>query len=511
MKENTTISNNKRIAKNTLLLYFRTIITMLITLYASRIVLNTLGVVDFGIYNVVGGVVMMFSFLNNAMATSTQRFLSFEIGIEKYFQLKNTFSMLLNIHITIAFVIFLLAETVGLWFLNTKLNIPVERIDAARWMYQFSILSFMVIVIQVPYNASIIAHEKMNMFAYVSILEVSLKLLIVFILSWISFDKLKLYAFLSFLATFFIAIIYRIYCKRKFDECSYQFNWDRNLFKILLNYSGWNLFGGISVVAANHGINILLNIFFGPVINTARSIAYQVGSAIHVFVGNFQTAVNPQIVKSYARENQQYMMMLIYQSAKYSFFLLFLLSFPVLLETKFILMLWLKTVPDYAVLFCRLVLINIWIDCLSGPLVIAVQATGKIKWYQIIVGTLIVINLPISYIALKMTLMPEITLYISIIISSLALFARIIVLRKLTEISIREYIRQVLCPAGIVIIIPIILSFGLLSLLNANITRLIIVSIFAITTSACSIYLIGLKYSEQQFVMNKLKLFLKLR
>jgi O-antigen/teichoic acid export membrane protein len=483
---------------------------MLVTLYTSRVVLNVLGVVDFGVYNVVGGVVMMFSFLNNAMAVGTQRFLSFELGKENYAQLKKTFSMMLNIHILIAVTIFILAETIGLWFLNTKLNIPVERKDAAQWIYQFSILSFMVTVTQVPYNASIIAHEKMDAFAYISILDVIMKLLIVFALAYIHFDKLKLYSLLIFSVAFIVAMVYRLYCKHKFEECTYKFNWNKNLFKTIVSYSGWNLFGGVSVIAANQGINILLNIFFGPIINTARGIAYQVQSAVSTFVGNFQTAVNPQIVKSYAIDNQKYMTALIYKSAKYSFFLLFLLSLPVLLETKFILLLWLKIVPDYTVLFCRLVLINALIDCLSNPLVTAVQATGKIKRYQIIVGSLIILNLPISYIALKIMQMPEITLYVSIAISLLALFARIIILQKLIDISLRTYFNQVLWRVIIVILLPLILSSILLYLLNAGVYRFILISLFATMITICSIYFLGLRYFEKQFVVNKIKTLCKL-
>jgi O-antigen/teichoic acid export membrane protein len=485
------------------------LITMGVSLYTSRIVLATLGVEDFGIYNVIGGVVLMFSFLNNAMAAGTQRFLSFELGIENYTQLKKTFSMLLNIHAIIAFIIFVLAETIGFWFLNTKLNIPYDRMEAARWIYQFSVLSFMITVITVPYHASIIAHEKMNMFAYISIIDVCLKLLIVFILTWVTFDKLKLYAFLIFSVTFFIAVIYKTYCKYKFEECTYKFSWNNDLFKTLISYSGWNLFGGISVVAVNQGVNLLLNVFFGPVINAARGIAYQVMSAINTFVSNFQTAVNPQIVKSYASENHQYMMTLIYQSAKYSFCLLFILSLPVLLETEFILTLWLKTVPDHTVLFCRLVLINAWIDCLSGALVTAVQATGKIKWYQIIVGTLIILNLPISYWALKITSIPEYTLYISIIISFCALISRIIILQRLIKISIKEYFIQVLLRVGMVIAFPVVLSFGLQSLMNTSVSRFIFISAFAVILTICSIYILGLKKSEKQFITEKLKSYLK--
>lgn len=502
--------DSKRIAKNTLFLYFRTIITMLISLYTSRVVLEVLGIIDFGIYNIVGGVVIMFSFLSNALAAGTQRFLSFELGKENYSQLKKTFSMLLNIHVLISILIFVLAETLGLWFLNTKLNIPPEKIVAARWIYQFSILSFMLTVLQVPYYASIIAHEKMSMFAYIGVLDASLKLLIVFMLTWINYNKLTLYGFLIFFATVIIFITYMIYCRFNFKECNYKYSWDKKLFKIIFNYSGWNLFGGLSVVAVDQGVNIILNVFFGPAINASRGIAYQVKSAITTFTSNFQTAVNPQIIKSYASDNHAYMMTLLYQSAKHSFYLLFLLSLPVLLETKLILSLWLKIVPDYTVLFCRLILINAWIDCLSGPLVTAVQATGRIKLYQIIVGSLLMLNLPLSYIAIKITMQPEIAFYISIIISLLALIVRITILEKVIEISLNTYFNRVLWRVIAVMILPIVSSYTLLLLLDTSVYRFILVSIFSTLITICSVYFVGLDISEKQFVIKKIKIFCKL-
>lgn len=502
--------NSKRIAKNTLFLYFRTIVTMLISLYTSRILLEALGIIDFGIYNIVGGVVIMFSFLSNALAAGTQRFLSFELGKKNYDQLKKTFSMLLNIHFLISILIFVLAETLGLWFLNTKLNIPPEKIVAARWIYQFSILSFIFTVLQVPYYASIIAHEKMNMFAYIGILDASLKLLIVFVLTWINYNKLTLYGFLIFFATLIIFIIYIVYCRFNFKECNYKYSWDKKFFKMIFNYSGWNLFGGLSVVAIDQGVNIILNVFFGPAINASRGIAYQVKSAITTFTSNFQTAVNPQIIKSYASDNHAYMMTLLYQSAKHSFYLLFLLSLPVLLETKLILSLWLKVVPDYTVLFCRLILINAWIDCLSGPLVTAVQATGRIKLYQIIVGSLLMLNLPLSYIAIKLTMRPEIAFYISIIISLVALFTRLTILEKIIEISLSTYFNRVLLRVMVVMILPIVSSYFLLFLLDSGVCRFILVSLFSILGTIGSVYLWGLNAHEKQFVVSKIKIFCKL-
>ena len=300
-----TTSNNKRIAKNTLLLYFRMILTMLVTLYTSRVVLNTLGVEDFGIFNVVGGIGVMFSVLNSAMSSATQRFLSFELGQNNKEQFTKVFSMSITIHALIALIIFVLAETIGLWFLNTHLVIPADRLVAANWVYQCSVLSFMVTILSVPYNASIIAYERMGAFAYISILEVSLKLLVVFMLQWIMVDKLKLYAVLLLVVALIIRLVYGFYCKLKLEGCNYIWIKDKQLFKTLASYAGWNLWGNLAAVGMDQGVNVLLNIFFGPIVNAARGIAYQAGSAVRLFVSNFQMAVNPQIVKRFASKELQ--------------------------------------------------------------------------------------------------------------------------------------------------------------------------------------------------------------
>ena len=371
---------------------------MAVSLYTSRVVLNTLGIENFGIYNVVGGFVTMFGFLNNAMASASQRFLTFEIGRKDSIQLRNVFNMSVNIHFIIAFVILIFAETVGLWFVNAKLTIPPERMIAAMWVYQFSILTLMVDMVSVPYNAIIIAHERMNVFAWISIIEVSLKLLIVFMLVWFGFDKLKLYAVLTFGVALIIQLIYGFYCSRNFKESKFRWFWDKALYRILMSYAGWNLWGNAAGVIMGQGVNVLLNIFFGPAVNAARGIAYQVRGAVNSFVTNFQMAMNPQIIKYFATDDLKHMHQLIFQGAKYSFFLLFILSLPILLEAEIILKLWLKIVPEYAVIFTRLIIINILIDSISGPLMTAANASGKIKLYQGIVGGLLILNLPVSYI-----------------------------------------------------------------------------------------------------------------
>ena len=497
--------NNKRIAKNTLMLYFRMILTMLVSLYTSRVVLNTLGVEDFGIYNVVGGFVTMFGFLNSAMASATQRFLAFEIGKGDHEQLRNVFSMSINIHFFIVFIILILAETIGLWFVNTQLTIPTGRMGAAQWVYQFSILAMMVNMVSVPYNAMIIAHERMNVFAWVSIAEVSLKLFIVFMLQWFGFDKLKFYAVLTFCVSLIIRFIYGFYCSRQFKESKFRYFWDKSLFKTLISYAGWNLWGNAAFILKGQGVNVLLNIFFGPVVNAARGIAYQVSGAINQFVANFQMAMNPQIIKSYAVNDLKYMHQLIFRGAKYSFFLLFTLSLPILLETEQILRVWLKIVPDYTVIFTRLVIINVLIDCISGPLMTAAQASGKIKLYQSVVGGLLILNLPISYLFLKFGFQPQVTIFVSIGISILALMLRLLILRNLVKLKIENFFYQVILKITIVGIFAVIIPLLFSIFMDISIHRFIIVILTSIISSLSVIFLLGLSNDEKNYFVNGLK------
>lgn len=500
--------NNKRIAKNTLMLYFRMILTMVVSLYTSRVVLNTLGVEDYGTYNVVGGVVTMFGFFNGAMTSATQRFLSFDIGKNDYVQLQKTFNATQIIHIGIALLIFILAETIGLWFVNTQLNLPEDRMEAARWVYHFSILSFVISVIQVPYNAVIISRERMNVYAYVSILEVLLKLFIVFMLTWIAFDKLKLYGILLFTVSLIVASIYRIYCLKHFDETSFKIVKDKDLYKTLISYSGWNLFGNIAAVAKGQGISILLNIFFGTVVNAAQGIANQVFSAITSFVYNFQTASNPQIIKSYAAEDKTYMINLVIRTSKFSFYLLFILTLPVMLEIEYILKLWLKIVPDYTAVFTILILINALIDTASGPLMTSLQATGKIKVYQSVVGILLILILPISYLFFKLGFSAESTFFVSISIAIIAFAFRIQLTKKhIPEFSIKLFLQEIIL-RNIPVVLFSVLIPGLIRIsMQAGFARLMMVTFTSLTISFIFIYLMGLKRNERAFVKDAMTVF----
>ena len=380
---------------------------MAVSLYTSRVVLNTLGVEDFGIYNVIGGVVAMFSVISGGLSAAISRYITFELGQGNTAKLKSVFSSSVTIQIGLALLIFVLAEIGGVWFLNEKMNLPESRIGAANWVLQCSILTFMVNLISVPYNAAIIAHERMQAFAYISIIEVVLKLLIVYILVIFSFDKLKLYGILLLAVACVIRIAYGIYCKRNFKECTYHFTFNKALLKEMMGFAGWNFIGSFAGVLRDQGVNIVINLFCGPVINAARAIAFQVNVAVNGFATNFMTAINPQITKSYASGDYPYMLTLVQSGARFSFYLLLLLSLPIIIETNTILTLWLKNVPEYTVIFVRLVLVFAMCEVLSGTQITALQATGNIRNYQIVVGSLQLLNFPISYLLLGKGYAPE--------------------------------------------------------------------------------------------------------
>lgn len=473
---------------------------MAITLYTSRVVLNTLGVVDFGIYNVVGGVVMMFQFINGAMTNATQRFLSYEIGRKNNFELNRVYSMSINIHIMIALLILILAETFGLWFVKSQLIIPLERLNAAIWVYHFSVFSLIITILGVPYNASIIANEKMQAFALISIVEVVLKLIIVFILLSFSFDKLKLYAVLTFVVVFLISIIYKYYCKHSFIELKYQKYWDKELFVKMFSFASWSLWGNLGYVGYTTGINILLNIFFGPTINAARGIANQVNGALNNFASNFRVAINPQIVKSYASKDIEYMNNLVFKSSKYSFFLLFTLALPVLIETDVILKLWLKIVPDYTSLFTRLVLISTMIDCIAASLTTTAHATGKIKKFQLVTGCLFLSILPISYVLLKLGNPPQITHYVNIVISIIVLVLQVYMVSRLVSFSKIDFTKQVIVPIITVSIVASVLPIIIYMNLDNKLIRFVIVCVVSMLSTLITIYFVGMNVKERQYI-----------
>lgn len=443
------MSSTQLIAKNTIFLYVRMILVMGVSLYTSRIVLQQLGVSDYGLYSLVGGVVALFGFFNSAMSSATQRYLSFDIGKGDENRLQKTFSATLSIHFGISLLVLILAETIGLWYVNYKMIFPAERSLAVNIVYQFSIFTSLLGIIQVPYNALIIAREQMNVFAYVSIVEVILKLIIVFMIVFFGSDKLIGYSILTFVVAFIIRTFYQMYCRKNFKESRYHFEYDKFFFSELISYSGWNLFGNIAGVARGQGVNIVLNYFFGTLMNAAYGITMQVQSAVSIFVTNFQIAVNPQIIKTYSKGELNSTHRLISNSTKYSFFLMLLIVSPIIINTEYVLYLWLKTPPPDTVTFVQLVLGIVLIDCLSGPMMTGAQATGNIKWYQIIVGTLVFLNLPVSWLLLKMGCDAYIVYVVYIVISFLSLQFRLYFLRKMMQFDVAEYYKQVLSRVGL--------------------------------------------------------------
>lgn len=499
-----TSANNKRIAKNTLLLYFRMLLIMAVTLYTSRIVLATLGVEDFGIYNVIGGVVAMFSVISGSLSSAISRFITYELGNGNNERLKVIFSSSVVIQVCLALLICILAEIGGVWFLNNKMNIPIERMDAANWVLQCSIVTFMINLISVPYNAAIIAHERMKAFAYVSILEAILKLAVVFALYLSSFDKLATYAVLLVAVALIIRLIYGFYCKKHFEECKFHFVYDRSVLRDIGGFAGWNFIGSASAVLRDQGGNIVINLFGGPVVNAARGIAFQVNNAISGFVTNFMTALNPQIIKSYASGNRDYMMTLIYQGARLSFYMLLLLSLPILVNTHYILDLWLRNVPNHTVFFVQLVLIFAMSESISNPLVTAQHATGKIRNYQLIVGGLQLMNLPVSYVLLRMGIFPEMVIIVAIAFSQCCLAARLLLLRSMIGLSIRKYVMKVYLNVLIVTIISAIMPFFIGSQLEKSFMNFILLSLIAFICTGITIYYVGCNKTERQFISNKL-------
>lgn len=504
---NRTSDNNKRIAKNTLLLYVRMLFTMAVSLFTSRVILNTLGVEDYGINNVVGGIVTMFSVLSGSLSSSISRFITFELGKGNIERLKTIFSTGVNIQLGMSVLIIIIAEAVGIWFLNTKMNIPTDRMVAANWVFQCAILTFVLNLLSVPYNAAIIAHEKMSAFAYISVVEVSLKLIIVYMLMISPFDRLETYAVLLLLVGAVIRFIYGYYCKRHFEECTYHFVFDKPVLKEMTGFAGWNFLGNGAYMLNTQGVNILMNLYFGVAVNAARGIATQVDAALKQFVNNFTTAVNPQITKSYAQGDLDYMHKLVCRSAKFSAFLMMFFAVPIILETNTILTIWLKTVPDYAVIFLQWIIISSFMDTvLANSLVTSMFATGKIKRYQIIVTTVGCLVFPLSWIAFKLGFEPQVGYILYFIIYTILLFVRLYLLKDMVKLPVMMYIREVLYKLAPIIVVGFAIPGILILTMDAGWLRLILVCLLSVLVTAASEYFIGLSNKEKNFVAEKIKL-----
>lgn len=508
-KETSVSNNNKRIAKNTIMLYFRMAISMLISIYTSRVVLNVLGVSDYGIYGVVGGVIAMFSFLNASMSGATSRFLAYELGKGNSSSLQKTFCMAFYEHLIIAGLILFVCETFGLWFLNTKLVIPSERLFAANCVFQLSIISMCISVTQVPYSASIISHEKMNVFAYVEIINSILKLLIVYLLNILLFDKLILYSILIFMVSLSIALYYRLYCVLHFSECRLKLLWDSSIFKKMFFFSGWDLFGNMSVAARTQGVNLLLNIFFGPTINAASSIATTVQGTVMSFASNVSTAVKPQIIKYYAQGNYKEMTNLISNAIRLNYLILMFVTVPIITELPYILHLWLGLVPSFTVSFCTFTLIFNFYANMSFTLVTGIHATGKIVRPSLINGTLYLLVLPLSYLAFKYGYMASTPYLLNVFFVIIGMFFNAYTLNMyIKEFSLYSFFVKDFLPCVLVFIISISLCFLLKSFFIESFMRLLIVIIFSTLILSFTGYFFLLPKSLKKKIIKKVEFFL---
>ena len=495
--------DNKRIAKNSVMLYLRMFLMVGISMYTSRVILKVLGVTDYGIYNVVGSVVITFNFIMGAMQGSCQRYITFALGKGDMERLKMTFSVTRIVHCVLAVGLLLVGETIGLWMVQTQLVIPIDRVIAAQWVYQFSLLSACVSLISVPYNATIIAHERMSAFAYISILEALLKLVIVFVLTIFTFDRLILYGALMLAASVFIRFVYTIYCKRSFEETSNCWRWDRLLFKEIFAFAGWSLLPNLATTINAQGTNILLNIFFGPAVNAARGLSSFFQSVATQFTQNFQSAMNPQIVKSYSQENLSYMRVLLFRSSKFSFLLMLIIVLPLVVEAPYIFTLWLGEFPEHTVNFARIALIGMILGVPFNPFITANGATGIVKKYNIVIGAILLFECPIAYLVLKTGGTPELMMIILMLtVSIIANIARLLLVKEKIRMSAMLFLKDVLLPCGLVATLSLPLPLILHAILPVCFFSSVCVVLLSIIMIASLGFFIILKKNEKYFVIN---------
>lgn len=498
-------ANNKRIAKNTLFLYFRTILVMVISLYTSRVILATLGVEDFGIYNVVGGVVAMFGMISGALSSAISRFITFELGCGDKEKLRKIFSTSVNIQLSLSLIVILLGETVGFWFLNYKMNIPPERIYAANWVLQCSLLAFAINLISIPYNAAIIAHERMSVFAYVSILEVSLKLAIVYLLYVSLWDKLITYSILLVAVAACIRFVYGFYCNHHFEETKYRAVYDKLLLKEMSSFAGWSFLTNTAYLFNTQGINILINLFFGVGVNAARGVATQVENALMQFVNNFTTALNPQITKSYASGEMSAMNKLVIRGAKFSFLLSLLICLPVIMETDFILHVWLTEVPEHTVNFVRLAIVATMVDRIGLTGYTACMATGNIRRYVLWITSVGCLVFPLTYLAYKMGAAVETTYLVYILVYIGVTGTRLWIMKGLLKFPVWDFIHDVVFRIVIVSAVAIVLPAVIIYTMPQSFMRLAISLAVTILSVLTSSFIFGLTYNERSKLSTKMQ------
>ena len=486
-------------------------LTILVNLYTVRVIWNVLGVDDYGIYNVVGGIVLMFAFLNNAMVASSQRFISFELGTGDFQRLKKIFAISVTVHAMLALGILILAESIGLWFLNERLNIPPGRMYAANWVYQCSIIAFIINVISVPYNACIVAHEHMKQFGYFGILEVLLKLVIVFLLLIIPFDKLITYSVLVVCVAVTMRLIYGIYCRRHFDECRFAFVSDHNLMKDMFSFAGWSFIGNMGFAVRDQGLNIIVNLFFNVAVNAAKGVANQIGNVISGFAGSFQMALNPQITKQYAAGDSATMLKLVFRGCKFSVLLMMLITVPLYFATPEVMKLWLQEVAPYTDGFVKLILIMILIDSMGVPITTALQATGHIKWFQILISIIMALNLPLAWLWLTIDRNPYVVVFVAILTSAIGVATRLCLLHNEVIFSYRSFLLQVVMRVFPTLFISFVISGCLYIVIPHSLPGIVCFICCSVSVVAASSIIIGLDTSERQYVTAQLLNRLKIR
>ncbi len=495
------MSENSRIAKNTIFMYVRMAITMLVGLYTSRVVLRVLGVEDYGLYNVIGGIIAIFIVLNAALINTTSRFITVSLAKGDIKDTRQIFNMAVLLHLIVGVFMVILGETFGLWYLHNKLVIPEGREIAAAWLYQFTIVSAFLSTLIVPYNATIVAHEKINVYAIIQIIDAVLKLAIVIVLQYVAFDKLIFYAFLMLMVTVFDIVVNFIYCHRFFAEVKFLLYWSWSTFKEILKFIGWALVGNFSNMFYTQGINLILNAFCGPAVNAARGIAVQVQGIVAQLANNVQTAINPQIIKTYSIHDLNRMHMLICASSRYCYYLLFLFALPIMLEANFILHLWLGIVPEYTVSFIRLTLTYVLLDAFINPLFTANLASGKLKLYYVPIMINSFSFMFITYFAICFTRIPESVFLCYLAMTIIGLVIRIVVLNKQVQLPSVVYIKSAILPAITVTILSSIIPIGSHLLIHGEIARLLITMVVSVVSILIVIYFVGISKSERAFVL----------
>lgn len=497
-------SNNKRIAKNTIFMYIRMMITMVVGLYTSRVVLANLGFDDYGLNNVIGGIVAMFSIVSSGMFNAAMRFITFYQGKDDVHKQKEVFSMTMYIHIILAILLIVFGETVGLWYLHNKLIIPQGREFAAEWLYQLSVITAALSLINVPYNATIIAHERMSVFAYISIFDVFAKLFVVISLAWIQSDKLIYLASAYFVIVIIDRLIYGWYCSKNFEEVHLLKSWDKPLFKEIFSFSGWGIVGSAAFLCNTQGINLMINAFFGTGINAARGIAVSVENIVKQFMANVQTAINPQITKSYAAGDLDRTFSLVFSSCRYCFYLMFMIILPIILIAPILLKLWLGEYPEHTVNFVRLILCNTIMDSFINPLWTLNNATGKVKIYQIVVNGVSLCFIPFMYFALKLTSVPEVVFEVLIISSIVGILTRLLILRKNTHLDILLFLRKVICPILIVVLLSAVLPLlYYFTRYSQGIMDSLLLAFGTVISVCLTIYAVGINNKERNILREK--------